>query len=299
VRRAPHGHDLGLTIRMAVALLPIALWYIGAGLLAVFFVIVGVYALATDRAFGAFFGALLFGVGIPAMLVVHVRQADRLALRTARARILKREEHADLQALVARVAGHADVPAPRVALVESASPNALSVGRSPERAVVALTTGLLRRLTRAELEAVVAHELAHVANRDGLVMTLVSVPALAGSAMWHSDDWRGKIVFVLYFPIWLVGLLLMWAISRYREYVADRTAALVTGAPEQLMSALTKIGGKEARGDLRGGVAIQALCIVPTKTTGWRRLEMLADHPPLEKRLERLEELSRKLGRAT
>jgi heat shock protein HtpX len=284
---------------MAVALLPIVVWYIGAGLLAAFLVIVGVYALVTDRAFGAFFGALLFALGIPAMLVVHVRQADRLALRTARARILKRSERAELQALVARVAAHADLPPPRVAIIESESANALSVGRTPERAVVAVTTGLLRRLTPGELEAVVAHELAHVGNRDGLVMTLVAVPALAGSAMWHSDDWRTKIFFVLYLPIWLVGLLLMWAISRYREYVADRTAALVTGAPEQLMSALVKISGKEARGDLRGGVAIQALCIVPTTTTGWRRLEMLADHPPLEKRLERLEELSRKLGRAT
>jgi heat shock protein HtpX len=129
-------------------------------------------------------------------------------------------------------------------------------------------------------------------------MTLVSVPALAGSAMWHSDDWRAKIFFVFYLPVWLVGLLLMWAISRYREYVADRTAALITGAPEQLMSALAEIGGKGPHGDLRGGVAIQALCIVPTKTTGWRRLEVLADHPPLEKRLERLEELSHKLGQA-
>ena len=283
---------------MAVALLPIVLWYVGAGLLAAFLVIVGVYALVVDRAFFAFLGALLFGVGIPAMLVMHVRQADRLALRTTKARLLDPGEHPELQALVARVAAQADVPPPRVALVRSDSANAFSVGRTPERAVVAVTTELLRRLTPEELEAVVAHELAHVVNRDGLVMTLVSVPALAGSAMWHSDDWRGKMVFVFYLPIWLVGLLLMWAISRYREYVADRTAALVTGAPEQLISALTKIGGKEPRGDLRGGVAIQALCIVPTKTTGWRRLEMLADHPPLEKRLERLEELSHKLGRA-
>ena len=283
---------------MAAALLPIVLWYIGAGLLAAFLAIVGVYVLVDDRAYGAFFGALLFAAGIPAMLVMHVKQADRLALRTARAQTLKRGEHADLQALVARVAGHADLPPPRVAIIESEAANALSVGRTPERAVVAVTTGLLRRLTPAELEAVVAHELAHVANRDGLVMTLVSVPALAGSAMWASDDWRVKIFFVFYLPVWLVGLLLMWAISRYREYVADRTAALITGAPEQLMSALAEIGGKEPHGDLRGGVAIQALCIVPTKTTGWRRLEVLADHPPLEKRLERLEELSRKLGQA-
>jgi heat shock protein HtpX len=294
VRRVPHGRDLGLTARMAVALLPIAVWYLAATLL----LLAAVIGTAADRAWGAFLGSLLFAVGLPLALVMHIRAADVLPLRTARARILKRDEQQDLQALVARVAAQADLPPPRVALVESESANAFSVGRTRERAVVALTDGLVRRLTPAELEAVVAHELAHVANRDGVVMTLVSVPALAGAAMWHAEDWRGKIVFVFYFPVWVVGLLLMWAISRYREYVADRTAALVTGAPEQLMSALTKIGGEQPRGDLRGGVAIQALCIVPTKTTGWRRLEVFADHPPLDKRLERLEELSRKLGRA-
>jgi heat shock protein HtpX len=280
---------------MAVAVLPIAVWYVGATLLLLALVV----GTAVDGDWGAFLGALLFAVGIPAMLGAHVQRAERLALRTARARILEPDEDPELHALVARVAAQADLPPPRVALVRSWSANAFSVGRTPERAVVALTTELLRRLTPAELEAVVAHELAHIANRDGLVMTLVGVPAIAGAAMWHAEDWRGKLVFVFYTPIWLVGLLLMWAISRYREYVADRTAALVTGAPEQLMSALTEIGGREPRGDLRGGVAIQALCIVPTKTTGWRRLELLADHPPLDKRLERLEELSRKLGRAT
>jgi heat shock protein HtpX len=294
VRRGPDGRDLGLTIRMVVALLPIALWYAGATLLLLALVV----GTAVDGDWGAFLGALLFAVGIPVMLVAHVKRAEGLVLRTARARVLEPNEHSELQALVARVAAQADLPPPRVALVRSWSANAFSVGRTPERAVVAVTTDLLRSLTPEELEAVVAHEVAHIANRDGLVMTLVSVPAIAGAALWHAEDWRGKFLFLYYFPIWLVGLLIMWAISRYREYVDDRTAALVTGAPEQLMSALTEIGGKQPRGDLRGGVAIQALCIVPTKTTGWRRLEVLADHPPLDKRLERLEELSRKLGRA-
>ncbi len=294
MRRGPHGRDFGLTVRMALALLPIAVWYVGATLLLLTFVV----ATAADGAWGAFLGALLFAVGLPLALVAHVKNGERLALRTAKARILERDEHPHLQALVARVAAQANLPPPRVALVASDGSNAFSVGRTPARAVVALTTELVHRLTPGELEAVVAHELAHVANRDGLVMTLVSVPALAGAVMWHDDDWRGKVAFILYFPIWLVGLVLMWAISRYREYVADRTAALMTGAPEQLMSALADIGGEEPRGDLRGGVAIQALCIVPTKTTGWRRLELLADHPPLDKRLERLEEFSRRLGRA-
>jgi heat shock protein HtpX len=98
--------------------------------------------------------------------------------------------------------------------------------------------------------------------------------------------------------VFFIGLLALWTLSRYREYVADRGAALITGAPEQLMSALQKLGGRPPRGDLRGGLAVQALCILPARRHGWRRFELFADHPPLEKRLERLEELSRELGKA-
>jgi heat shock protein HtpX len=165
---------------------------------------------------------------------------------------------------------------------------------------VAVTTELLRRdLTPGELEAVVAHELAHIANRDGVVMTFVSAPALLGSALWNERTWRGKIVFILfYWPFYFVGLLTMWTLSRYREYVADRGAVLITGAPEQLMSALQKLAGRPARGDLRGGLAVQALCILPAGKRGGRSFELFADHPPLEKRLDRLEELSRELGKA-
>jgi heat shock protein HtpX len=279
---------------MTLALVPLVALYALALLVGVAILVV---ALA-DGAWGALLGWFFFAVCFVVLVFLHWTRAEELVLRAARAKPLADDEEPELRALVERAAAAADLPVPRVALVRSWAPNALAAGLKPERATIVVTTDLLRRLDARELEAVVAHELAHVANRDGLVMTLVSVPALAGAALWHDDDWRAKMAFLLYFPIWLVGLLLMWAISRYREYVADRTAALMTGAPEQLMSALADIGGEEPRGDLRGGVAIQALCIVPTKTTGWRRLELLADHPPLDKRLERLEELSRKLGRA-
>jgi heat shock protein HtpX len=233
------------------------------------------------------------------LLWQHIHRSESVALRAARARKLAEGDEPELQALVARVAAMADLPPPRVALARSWAPNAFSVGLNDRRAVVAVTNELLRRdLTTAELEAVVAHELAHVANRDGLVMTFVSVPGLAGSAMWHADDLRGKIFFLLlYWPVFFVSLFLMWTLSRYREYVADRGAALITGAPEQLMSALQKIAGRPARGDLRGGLAVQALCIVG-RQKGWRRFELFSDHPPLGKRLERLAELSRELGKA-
>jgi heat shock protein HtpX len=136
-----------------------------------------------------------------------------------------------------------------------------------------------------------------------MVMTVVSGPAMLGSAMWNDDNQRGKIVYLLlYWPVHVVGVCLMWTISRYREYAADRGAAAITGAPEHLMSALTKIAEREPRGDLRGGAAVSALCIVPAQRTSRldvvRRFEIFMDHPPLEKRLGRLGDLARDLGTA-
>jgi heat shock protein HtpX len=166
-----------------------------------------------------------------------------------------------------------------------------------------LTTELLRRLEPKEIEAVVAHELAHIANRDGAVMTFVSGPSLLGDLMRKDSSGKGEILFyVFYLPVYVLGLLLMWAISRYREYTADRGSALITGAPEQLMSALVKISEKEPRGDLRGGAAISALCIVPAqrkkgRLAFLRRFEIFMDHPPLEKRLNKLGRLAREMGR--
>jgi heat shock protein HtpX len=297
VKRRPFGRDLGLSIRMGIALVPIVVWYL---LVAALFVGFGIGAFLS-RSWDTLIYTALFAIGGPYALREHLQRSESVALRAARAEELAPGEEPELQELVGRVAAHADLPAPRVALVHSRRAlNAFSVGLSEHRAVVAFTTGLLRHpLTREELEAVVAHELAHVANRDGVVMTFVSAPALVGSRIWHAEGLRAKVFFVLlYWPFFFVGLLAMWALSRYREYIADRGAALITGAPEQLMSALQKIAGETARGDLRGGLAVQALCIVPARRERWRRFEFFSDHPPLEKRLERLAELSRQLGKA-
>jgi heat shock protein HtpX len=190
-----------------------------------------------------------------------------------------------------------------VAVIRSRAPNALAVGLRPKHATVALTTELVRRLDRKELEAVVAHELAHLGNRDGVVMTFVSGPCILGAVMRDDGGSRGWVFFyVFYWPVYVLGLLLMWAMSRYREYTADRGSALITGAPEQLMSALQKIAQKEPRGDLRGGAAVSALCIVPAQRKKGRlgflrRFEVFMDHPPLEKRLRRLGEVAREMGR--
>jgi heat shock protein HtpX len=297
-RRLP-GRDFGLSVRMGVALLVVAALYLFALLLS----LAALVAVIADRAWAALLGWFILTAGLAVAAVMHWLHGDDLVLRAARAKRLERDEEPELHKLVDRLAAAADVPPPRLALIRSWAPNALSAGMTPARAVIAVTTELLRRLDERELEAVLAHELAHVVNRDGMVMTIVSGPAMLGSAMWNSDNERGKIAYVLlYWPVHMVGLCLMWTISRYREYGADRGAAAITGAPEELMSALTKIAEREPRGDLRGGGAVSALCIVPAQRKSRldfvRRLEIFMDHPPLEKRLERLGELARDLGKA-
>jgi len=192
-----------------------------------------------------------------------------------------------------RVAGLADVaPPPDVLLALSKLPNAFAV-TTEKIPLVIVTSSLIEALTPAELEAVLAHEMTHLANRDAAVLTFVSGPSLWLSSMWHDGD-RGWVVGVLFAPIWLVGVLLMRAVSRYREYAADRGSALLTGAPEQLMSALTKIHGVEPTGDLRGGQAVSALCIRGFTS---QRLPWFRDHPPLRKRLARLEAMARVQGK--
>jgi heat shock protein HtpX len=275
---------------MLIALSGIAVVYVAV--LALLLVVL--VAAVADRDIRGILAALFFLVVLPFVLRQHLKDAASLALRATRARIVH-QGHEELQALVARVAALADLPRPRVALVHSWSPNAFAVGVRSSDAVVAVTTELVRRLEPAELEAVVAHELSHIANRDGVVMTLVAAPAMAFAYFWHDDDLRGKVVCVFLWPVWVWSLLLMWTISRYREYIADRGAAVMTGAPEQLMSALQSITSKRARGDLRGGRALSAFCIVSSRE---RKLELLMDHPPIDKRLARLAEMARELGKS-
>ena len=284
---------------MALALLPILALYAVAVFIAFATLLI---VLSEGRVGGIlawFFFAFCVGVG----LYFHVIRGDGLALRIAGARRLQEDDEKELRELVRRTAVAADLPPPQVALIASKARNAFAVGLRSRDATVAVTTGLVECLEPKELEAVVAHELAHIANRDGAVMTFVSGPPLLGDLMRKDSDGRGFVLFyVFYWPVYVLGVMLMWAISRYREYTADRGSALITGAPEQLMSALTKIADKEPRGDLRGGAAVSALCIVPAQRKEGRldflrRFEIFMDHPPLEKRLHKLGELAREMGR--
>jgi heat shock protein HtpX len=209
----------------------------------------------------------------------------------------------------------ADLPKPRVAVIPTDVPNAFATGRNPKHSVVAVTEGLWRRLDRAEVEGVVAHELSHIANRDVAIMTISSFFAMVAALLMRMGLWGGMmggdrdrsggapvwlIMFAVSMITYVVSYVLILMISRYREYAADRGSALITGAPENLMSALQKIASdivQIPQRDLREVQGMNAFFIVPTSVKSSLG-ELFATHPPLEKRLARLGEIAREMGRA-
>jgi heat shock protein HtpX len=264
--------------------------------------------------FGNASGFLIWGVLPIAMLWAQWYFSDTLALKGMRAQLVTPEQAPQLHALVDRLCALADMPKPRVAVAVSDVPNAFATGRSPDRAVVCVTTGIMKRLDERELEAVLSHELSHVAHRDVTVMTVASaVGVLAGfmirSAMWsgmgRSRDQSGAIAFLLFTVIgvvvYAVSFLLTRVLSRYRELSADRAGAILTGQPAALASALTKIsGGMNAipTRDLRTAQPYNAFFIYPALAGKGASLgSLFSTHPPLEKRLEQLAKLSAELGR--
>jgi len=271
------------------------------------------------------FAVVLFEVlnfGLVPMLVIVVGLAffqyftsDKLALRAAGAKVIERDQAPQLFDTVERLAAMAELPMPRVAIVDTDVPNAFATGRSPKHAVVAVTTGLMRRLDQPELEGVLAHELTHVKNRDVRTMTLASFFATLAAlitrfAFYGSLFGGGRDRDNNGIPIWLVLLLVSWVtyiisfvliqlISRYREFAADRGAAVITGAPENLMSALQKIASQMSRipqRDLREVQGMNAFFIIPTNVKD-AASHLFSSHPPLEKRLAALAEIAREMGR--
>jgi heat shock protein HtpX len=287
MRRRAVGRDLGLTLRMLLALVLLAGFYAG--------IAIGVLAIFWWQP-----GWLAWGIAVIAIAVFaalgHLHGSESLVLRSARARRVAATEQR-LERQLERLAELVDVPVPELAVVDTETPNAFTVGITPARTVVAVTAGLTRALNDRELEAVLAHELTHIANRDASVLTVVSFPRTLGLTLVTAEGLAGLIfvVWPLGLPLWALGTLLTLTVSRYREYAADRGAALLTGAPEHLMSALQKLSDRHIpSGDLRLQGAAEAFCIVPVRTP---RFELFMDHPPLEKRLAALEELARSLGR--
>lgn len=276
------------------------------------------------------FAVVLFSVlnvGLAPMLVIVIGLAafqyytsDKLALAASGAKIVSAQDAPELHAMVERLCAMADLPKPRIAVVESDVPNAFATGRNPQHAAVAVTTGLWRRLDQNELEGVLAHELSHIANRDVLIMTVASFFAMLAAMLTRFGLYAGMfgggygggnrnnnnnqvpvwlIVMVVSVVVYAISFILIRTISRYREYAADRGSAVITGAPENLMSALQKISSgitQIPQRDLREVAGMNAFFIVPTN---WKTQmsEWMMDHPPMEKRLAALAEIAREMGR--
>jgi heat shock protein HtpX len=314
MERGPFRRDWGLSIRMAVALvllaglyLPFLLWFGGMA-----------YFLSGPTLVVL---VLLGGLGL---LAATPYISERLALSVAGVQPADAATESRLRPVLERLCALADVPVPRFGVMPTDVPNAFSAGRSRGSAIVVVTRGLLERLDDEELEAVLAHELTHVVNRDAFVMTVVAAPCILGRKLiWglfgipFGNQTPGvKVVAaiaILYIlPVLMVGwivyafaTLLVMSITRYREYIADRGAAIMTGAPEHLMSALQKIAGTfpliPAR-DLREVAGLNAFFVLPAETGrgGFEvdPLRIFPTHPPLDRRLERLSKLAHELGKA-
>jgi heat shock protein HtpX len=295
-QRVEFGRDPGLTARMLLTLFLLGLLYVA---------LVGVL-------FASGASGVTIAVIAGALLVGQFFLSDKLGLAAMGAKVVTPEQAPGFHAMIERLCIQADLPKPKIAIADTPMPNAFAIGRSQKTATVCATTGIINALEPHELEAVMAHELTHVKNRDVLIMTVASFfAALAsmivqfgfffggGGGMNDGDDdnpsWA--VVLLVSFVVYILSFFLMLALSRYREFVADRGSALITGRPSALASALLKISGEMQRvpqQDLRAAEGMSAFFIVsPGVKSAVRTLFM--DHPPTEKRVERLQALEAQL----
>ena len=300
MKRKAFGRDAGLSARMVLTTFLLGALYVAFAVVLIQILDVGLVPM------------LLIVVGLA---VFQYYTSDKLALAASGAKVVAPEQAPELHAMVDRLCAMSDLPKPRVAVIPTDVPNAFATGRSPKHSAVAVTEGLWRRLSPQEVEGVLAHELSHIANRDVLIMTLASFFAMLAAVLMRFGMFGGMfgggdrnreggapvwlIIFVVSLLTYVISFVLIRTISRYREYAADRGAALITGAPEQLMSALQKIASDIMRipqRDLRQVESMNAFFIIPTSVKS-SAAELFATHPPLEKRLARLAAIAQEMGR--
>src|SRR5215218_483118 len=291
-RPTSFGKDPGLQFRMALTMFLLGLVYV-----------VLIVALLAAGANGVLVAFIAGGLAI-----FQLFGSDKLALRAMGAREVTPAQAPELHAMIDRLCVQADLPKPRVAVAHTRMPNAFALGRSPKSATVCATTGIMELLSPAELEGVLAHELTHVANRDVLVMTLAGFFATIaayvvqfgfffGGGGDDDDNPSFMVLFLVSIGVYIVSFFLIQALSRYREFAADRGAAMITGRPSALASALMRIASGMQRipqQDLRATQELAAFYIFPPgagKAIGG----LFATHPPMEKRIAALQRLEAQL----
>ncbi len=297
-RRSQFGRDTGLQLRMVMTLFLLGLVY--TVLIAVLFAV------------GASGITILLVAGV--LFILQLTTSDRIGLAAAGAHEVSVEQAPELHAIIERLCVQADIPKPRVAIADTPVPNAFAMGRSPKAATVCATRGLLDLLEPAELEGVLAHEITHIVNRDVMVMTLASFFASIAAfiVQWgflfgggfgggrggnNNEEEDIMIVILVSVVVYALSFLLLRALSRYREFAADRGSAVLTGRPSALSSALLKISGTIERTpdrDLREVQGLSAFFIVPARTKQ-SLMNIFSDHPPLEQRLAALGRLESQL----
>ncbi len=296
-RRSDFGKDTGLQARMALTIFLLGLVYV---------VFIGALIAAGVAALAIVPIALVF-------LLLQLFTSDKIAMATLGVKEVTPEQEPELHGIIERLCVQANLPKPRVCVMESSMPNAFAMGRSQKSTTVCATRGILDLLSTGELEGVMGHELTHVINRDVMVMTLASFFAslaalilqfalffgggFGGGGRNNEEEEGIVLVIVVSVLVYAISFLLLRALSRYREFAADRGSAVLTGRPSALASALLKISGTMERvpsEDLRRAEGMSAFFIVPARTKQ-SLMNIFADHPPLEQRLAALQRLEAQL----
>src|SRR3954471_24672020 len=293
MRRSSFGRDTGLQTRMLITIFLLGALYVA---------FIGALFAA-----GASYGVII--IVAAGLFLLQLFASDKIALAAAGAREVSPAEAPELHAMIERLCLQADLPKPRVAMAQTSMPNAFAMGRSKKSATVCATTGIMELLSPSELEGVMAHELTHVINRDVMVMTIASFFASIASMILNfgflfggssDDDDSGPgflAIIMISLAVYVISFFLMMALSRYREFAADRGAAVLTGRPSALASALLKISGTIQRvpaQDLRTAEGLNAFFIIPVNLKG-SIPGLFAPPPPVEQRIARLERLEQQL----